>query len=86
MNGEADLLIIAHVKVVRRQHVSLYLLRTRKGLWVVELDLLVEKTVVFPLDKTTTDTLGKVLDMCDKAVVADGVLVCDLPVVETDNA
>lgn len=75
MDGQVDLLILTHLKFTGCPHISLNLLRTGKGLGIIDLNLIVEKGIIGSLDQAIDHPLGKLLDMGDKAVVADVIFI-----------
>ena len=85
MDGQINLLILTHIKFPGRPHIGLNLLRTGKGLGIIMLNLLVEKGVINSLHHTLDHSLGKVLDMGDKAVIADVVFIHISSEMKTDN-
>ena len=85
MDGQINLLILTHLKFTGRPHIGLNLLRTGKGLGIIMLNLLVEKGVINSLHHTLDHSLGKVLDMGDKAVIADVVFIHISSEMKTDN-
>lgn len=68
MNRQVDLLIKGHVKTVTFFYKGFDFLASRKSLWIVGLNLLIEKGIVFSFDLALKDTLGKVRKMGDKSM------------------
>ena len=75
MDGQINLFILTHLKFTGRPYIGLYFFRTGKGLRIIDLNLIVEKGIIGSLDQAIDHPLGKVLDMGDKAVVADVIFI-----------
>ena len=85
MDGQVDLLILTYLKFTGCPYIGLDFFRTGKGLGVIMLNLIVEKGIIGSLDQTVDHPLGKVLDMGDKAVVADVIFIHIPSKMQADN-